>query len=66
MSSIEQIKAAINTLAKTEYIQLRQWFSEKDWQLWDQQIHTHSEQGTLDFIIEEALSEKEHGSLKDL
>ncbi len=66
MANVEQIKAEINTLKKAEYVQLRQWFSEKDWHVWDQQVHTQSEQGTLDFLIEEAISEKEHGSLKDL
>ena len=66
MSSVDQIKAAINALAKPEYIQLRQWFSEKDWQLWNKKILTDSEQGKLDFLIEEASSKKGNGSLKDL
>jgi hypothetical protein len=66
MSNVDQIKAAINALPKLEYIQLRQWFSEMDWQLWDQQIQEGSDAGTLDFLIKEALDEKENGSLKEL
>jgi hypothetical protein len=66
MSNVDQIKAAINALPKLEYIQLRQWFSEKDWQLWDQQIQEDSNAGKLDFLIKEALDEKENGSLKEI
>ena len=66
MSNVDQIKAAINALPKPEYIQLRQWFSEMDWQLWDQQIQGDSDAGMLDFLIKEALDEKENGSLKEL
>ena len=66
MSNVDQIKAAINALPKLEYTQLRQWFSEKDWQLWDQQIQGDSDAGMLDFLIKEALDEKENGSLKEL
>jgi hypothetical protein len=66
MSNVDQIKAAINALPKLEYIQLRQWFLEMDWQLWDQQIQEGSDAGTLDFLIKEALDEKENGSLKEL
>jgi len=66
MSNVDQIKAAINALPKRDYIQLRQWFSEMDWQLWDQQIQGDSDAGMLDFLIKEALDEKENGSLKEL
>ena len=66
MSNVDQIKAAINALPKLEYIQLRQWFSEMDWQLWDQQIQEDADAGTLDFLIKDSLDEKENGSLKEL
>ena len=66
MSNVDQIKAAINALPKRDYIQLRQWFSEMDWQLWDQQIQEDSDAGTLDFLIKEGLDEKENGSLREL
>ncbi len=66
MSSVDQIKAAINALPKPEYNQLREWFSEMDWQLWDQQISSDSEEGKLNFLIEEAQDEKKNGSLKEL
>ena len=66
MSNIAEIKAAIEVLPEGEYGQLRQWFSERDWQKWDRQIEADSESGKLDFLIKEALKEKQQGKLKEL
>lgn len=54
MSDMNQIKAAIEALPEEEYAQLRQWFSERDWGKWDEQIEADSESGKLDFLIREA------------
>jgi hypothetical protein len=35
MSKVDEIKEAIDALPEEEYVKLRQWFSEKDWQKWD-------------------------------
>ena len=66
MSRITKIQQEILALSQTDYIQLRQWFSELDWEKWDRQIETDSDTGKLDFLIDEALEEKEKGTLKDL
>ena len=66
MSKVDKIKEAIESLPEEEYAQLRQWFSEKDWQKWDRQIEADSKSGKLDFLIEEALNEKAKGKLKTL
>ena len=66
MSNVAEIKAAIEILHEEEYVQLRQWFSERDWQKWDKQIEADSESGKLDFLIKEALNEKQQGKLKEL
>lgn len=66
MSNVNQIKAAIEALPEEEYAQLRQWFSERDWRKWDEQIEADSESGRLDFLIQEALDEKAKGNLRDL
>jgi hypothetical protein len=58
MSKVDEIKAAIEALPEGDYAQLRQWFSEKDWQKWDRQIEIDSDSGKLDFLIKEALNEK--------
>ena len=49
MSNIEAIKSAIEALPESDYIELRQWFNEKDWDKWDKQIEADSKSGKLDF-----------------
>jgi hypothetical protein len=66
MSKVNKIKAAIEALPEEEYVQLRRWFSEKDWEKWDRKIELDSESGRLDFLIKEALDEKEKRKLKEL
>ena len=66
MLKVAKIKTAIEELPEKDFVQLRQWFSEKDWQKWDRQIEVDSESGKLDFLIEEALDEKSKGQLKEL
>ncbi len=66
MSRLLKIQQEILALPVEEYKQFRQWFSELDWERWDQEIEADSEAGNLDFLITEALEEKEKGTLKDL
>ena len=66
MSSITEIQQAILSLPEADYLQLRNWFNELDWEKWDRQIETDSENGKLDFLIAEAFEIKEKGKLKDL
>ncbi len=54
MSTVEEIQAAIESLPEGEYARLRVWFSERDWDKWDEQIAKDSETGKLDFLIDEA------------
>ncbi len=66
MSRIAEIQQAILALPKTDYLQLRQWFGELDWENWDRRIEVDSKNGKLDFLIAEAFEAKEKGNLKDL
>lgn len=66
MSKGNAIRKAIETLTEDEYVQLRQWFSERDWKRWDQEIEKDSKSCKLDFLIREAFDGKRHGKLKDL
>jgi hypothetical protein len=66
MSKVEEIKQAIDTLSENDYVLLRQWFSEKDWQKWDAQIAADSESGKLDFLLKEALEAKTTNKLREL
>lgn len=58
MPKVDEIKAAIEALQEEDYIQLRNWFSEKDWEKWDRQIEADSGTGKLDFLIKEASMKK--------
>ena len=66
MIQIAKIKKEIEQLPKQEYVNLRQWFAEKDWETWDKQIIEDSNSGKLDFIAKEALREKNNDKLKAL
>lgn len=66
MPTVNEIKKAIETLPEKDFIQLRRWLSEKNWEKWDKQILVDSETGKLDYLIEEALEEKSKGRLKEL
>jgi len=66
MPNVETIKTAIESLPEEDYVQLRRWFFDKDWEKWDKQIEEDSESGRLDFLIKEVLDEKERGALKEL
>ncbi|MBF0468457.1 MAG: hypothetical protein HQK61_06175 [Desulfamplus sp.] len=66
MVTAEKIKKDINALPEKEYIRLRKWFSENDWEKWDKKIKQDSEEGKLDFLIEEARGEKHKEILRNL
>ena len=66
MLKVEEIEAVIESLSEEEYVRIIKWFSQKDWEKWDKQIATDSESGKLDFLIKEALNEKNKGKLKEL
>ena len=66
MSKVEDIQAAVESLSENEYRRFRTWFSEREWQKWDNQIQRDSELGRLDFLIDEAVEEKAKSQLQDL
>ncbi len=58
MSRVDEIKAAIQALPRADYVQLKRWLSQRDWEEWDAQIEEDSESGKLDSLTKEALDEK--------
>lgn len=66
MKTANQIKTDIEALSKQEYLKLVSWFSERDWKVWDNEIYEDSQSGKLDFLFEEAMSEKSNGILKEI
>ena len=66
MSSITKIQQAIRSLPEADYLQLRHWFNELDWEKWDRQIEEDSEIGKLDFLITEAFEAENKDTFKEL
>lgn len=66
MAELANIKKKIQQLPKQDYINLRHWFAENDWKVWDKQIKKDSNSGKLDFLTNEALREKNNDNLKAL
>ena len=66
MSKVEEIKEAIDALPEQEYIELRHWFTEKDWSKWDRQIAEDSDSGKLDFLIKQAKEAKAENKLREV
>ena len=66
MKTAEQIQNDIEELPQAEYMKLVHWFTEHDWNAWDEQIEKDVASGKLDFLIDEALEEKAEGRLRNL
>lgn len=61
MTRLEELEKAIESLPEEDYNRFRDWFLERDWELWDMQIEEDCAAGRLDFMIQEALEEKKAG-----
>ncbi len=66
MTAIAEIQKGILTLSEDDYVQLRKWFAELDWDRWDRQIEWDSENGRLDFLISEVTKDIEKNLLRGL
>jgi hypothetical protein len=66
MENLDRLKYEIESLPQNDFIQLRKWFSEKDWKEWENQIEEDSMSGNLDFLFKETLDEKSKGKLRTI
>ena len=66
MTTVNDIKAAIESLSHKEFMQLMSWVHEKDMEQWDAQLVKNSAEGKLNFLIKEVLEEEKKGTLRDL
>ena len=65
MSRVEEIEAAIDGLAPSEYQRIVQWFRTREQTRWDNQLDADSGAGKLDFLFDEAESESAKGPLRE-
>ena len=66
MTTVQEIQAAIQSLSSDELTYLREWMTELDWEEWDREIEKDSASGKLDFLVNEALTEKARDELQEL
>ena len=65
MTSVQDIKAAIEQLAPEQRTAFRAWFEAFDAREWDQQIEEDLSSGRLDWRSEEALADLASGRCTD-
>ena len=66
MVEIERIQNEIEALPERDFLRLRRWFAEKDWERWDKQLESDVAAGRLDSLLAEASTAKAQGNLRDL
>ncbi len=62
MSKIEDLQEEILNLSKDDYIKLKDWLNERDWEEWDKQIEADSANGKLDVLVSQAEDTKQQGT----
>ena len=65
MTSVQDIKVAIEQLAPEQLAAFRAWFEAFDARQWDQQIEEDLSSGRLDWLAEEALGDLAFGRCTD-
>ena len=66
MTTVQEIQAAIQSLSCDDLTYLREWMMELYWEEWDREIEKDSASGKLDFLVNEALTEKARYELQEL
>jgi hypothetical protein len=65
MTKVEKIERAIEQLSKSEFMQLRDWILERDWQSWDAQIERDANAGKLDELVGESQEDYRAGRTRN-
>lgn len=66
MSTVESIEEQIKALSEEEVAQLRDWFLEFDWAVWDRQLERDVAAGRLDLLAAKALRDRAAGKTTPL
>ena len=66
MSKVESIEQQIKALSADEFAQLRAWFLDFDWPLWDRRFDRDVAAGKLDALAEKALRDHAAGKTTPL
>ena len=66
MEKVERLQQQIQDLSAEELAELRAWFLELDWKLWDAQLEHDVRAGRLDDLSERALRDHAAGKSSPL
>jgi hypothetical protein len=61
MSKVEQLEQQIQSLSARELAELRDWFSEFDWVVWDRKPERDAGSGKLDKLAERVIKDYTSG-----
>jgi hypothetical protein len=65
MSTVEELEAAVQRLSPDERAAFRAWFAEFDAQEWDRKLEADAAAGRLDWLVAEALADRQAGRCTD-
>lgn len=66
MTTLAEIKEAIQNLPPADFAEIAQWFNDLQENLWDQQIEADADAGRLDFFKEQVEQALAAGTVRDL
>ena len=66
MTSVAEIQKEILELPEADYVELRRWFSQRDWEKWNLELEEDAASGKLDFLKAAAEEAKRNGTLGQL
>jgi hypothetical protein len=61
--TVEQLQIEIEALPESDFLRLRKWVIDTDWEKWDQQLEADVAAGKLDFLLDEAGSSRSGSAL---
>jgi len=65
MTTVEEIEQAAAQLAPGDFERLASWVGQRHHDLWKEQLESDSVTGKLDFLFNEAATERQVGQLHD-
>ncbi len=66
MSEVEELESRIRSLPAEDFTAFREWFSEYENELWDQQVASDYRAGKFNDLIARARAEMAQGKAKEL
>jgi hypothetical protein len=65
MSTVEELEAAVQQLSPEDRAAFRAWFSQFDADEWDRKLDADVAAGRLDWLVAEALADRQAGRCTD-